>query len=322
MANQTNNNALIVALAKVLIAAAWADGELHPEEINVMKDLLFRLTRLNSRGGMQYTAVEWAQIEMYIEASVPPAERARLIQDLRAQIKTQADKDLVFQALEELASADGEVSPEDKAVIQEIREAIDGGGDDNGFFGGLSRLFGGSRQRRETALTNAPNREQYLDDFLNNKVYYGVRRRLDLGKQDAIDLPEEQMRRLAALGGVMARIAHVDLNVTDQEFDAMVEALQANWDLSPAEATFVAEVAVSEVAPTMDTVRLVRDVSSSVPPERADALLDILFAVAAADGYVTDAEMDAIYSIARSLGLSHRTFIDAKLRIPADQREG
>ena len=322
MATQTTNNALIVALAKVLIAAAWADGELDPEEVNVMKDLLFRLTRVNPRGGMQYTATQWAQIEMYIEAPVPPAERARLVQELRAQIRTQADKDLVFQALEELASADGEVSPEDRAVIQEIREAIEGGGNDNGFFGGLSRLFGGSRQRREAALSNAPNREQYLDDFLNNKVYYGVRRRLDLGEQAPIDLPEEQMRRLAALGGVMAKVAHVDRDVTDQEFDAMVDALQSNWDLSPEEAAFVAQVAVSEIAPTMDTVRLVRDVSSSVPPEKADALLDTLFAVAAADGFVTNEEMDVIYSIARSLGLSHRTFIDAKLRVPANQREG
>jgi tellurite resistance protein len=120
----------------------------------------------------------------------------------------------------------------------------------------------------------------------------------------------------------MAKIAQVNRTVTDQEFDAMVEALQSNWDLSPQEAAFVAQVAVSEIAPNMDTVRLVRDVSSSVPPEKADALLDTLFAVAAADGYVTDAEMDVIYSIARALGLSHRTFIDAKLRIPAEKREG
>jgi len=315
------NNALIVALAKVLIAAAWADGELDTKEINVMKDLLFRLTRMNNRSGMQYTATEWAQIEMYIEAPVTPAERARLIDDLRAHINTPADKQLVFDALDDLAHADGAVSPEDEAVIQEVRDSIDHM-DDGGFFNQLSQIFKGSRQRREATLVDAPNREQYLGDFINNKVYYGVRRRLDLGDQARIDLPDEQLRRLAALGGVMARVAQVDLNVTDQEFDSMVAALQGNWDLSREEATFVAEVAVSEVAPTMDTVRLVRDVSSSVPPDKADALLDTLFAVAAADGYVTSDEMDAIYSISRSLSLSHRNFIDAKLRIPADKREG
>lgn len=314
-----NNNALIIALAKVLMAAAWADGNLDTEEINIMKDLLFRLQRANNGNSMQYTAVEWAQIEMYIEAPIGPAERARLIDDLQALMETPADKQLVLNALDELVRADGVVSPADEVVVAEIRSAIDQV--DQGFFNQLSRLLTGPRQRRSTALADAPNREKFMDDFLNNKVYYGVVRRQELGEQAPINLTEEQMRRLAALGGVLARVAQVDMTVTEQEFVSIVESLRANWDLTEEEAIFVAEVAVAEVAPNMDTVRLVRDVSSVVTPDRVDALMDSLFAVAAADGFVTDDEMDAIYSISRALGLAHRRFIDAKLRIPADKRQ-
>lgn len=312
---------LIVALAKVLIAAAWADGELITEEVNIMKDLLFRLPRANSNNDNSfYTATEWAEIEMYLESPVLPEERARLIEDLSEAIQTPEDKAMVIDALDELIRADGIVSIEDDIVVGEIQTAID---DVNfGFFGQLSKLLAGPRQRRSQALADAPNREKYLDDFIHNKVYYGVRRRLDLGEGVDIDIDDLRLRRLSAVGGLLARVAQVDLPVTEDEVARIVELLQEYWYLEVAEAVFVAEVAISEVSPSMDTVRLVREIYSAVQPEQVPAFLDLLFAVALADGHVSSGEMDEIYEVSRSLGLAHRTFIDAKMKVPAELRDG
>jgi uncharacterized membrane protein YebE (DUF533 family) len=49
----------ILTLGKVIIAAAWADGEVAHDEMNCLKDLLFRLPGLTGR--------EWAMLEMYTE---------------------------------------------------------------------------------------------------------------------------------------------------------------------------------------------------------------------------------------------------------------
>ena len=68
---------LILTLAKVIVAAAWADGEMTLEEINSLKDLLFQLPHA---GGVQITGREWARLEMYIESPVGAAERARLVE--------------------------------------------------------------------------------------------------------------------------------------------------------------------------------------------------------------------------------------------------
>ncbi|MCB9160702.1 MAG: TerB family tellurite resistance protein [Caldilineaceae bacterium] len=313
------SGSLIVALAKVLIAAAWADNDLDVEEVNIMKDLLFRLPRSANDAQFAYTATEWAEIEMYLESPVTEAERARLIADLQHELHSPADRQLALQALDDLVHADGFVSAEDQAVVAEIREAIDG--IDFGFFGQLSRLLNGPRARRAEALAAAPNREIYLEDFIHNKVYYGVRRRLDLGEGVPIDIEDTRLRQLSAVGGLMARVAEVDLDVTDAEFDAIVAQLRHFWGLTQPEAVFVTEVALSEVSPTMDMLRLVRELYSSVQPEQVELFLDLLFAVAAADGFVSSAEMDVIYEIARSLGLPHKSFIDAKLKVPADQRD-
>ena len=49
-----DNRTRVLTLAKVLIAAAWADGTLTEEEKNSLKDLIFGL----STGGYQLTAQE------------------------------------------------------------------------------------------------------------------------------------------------------------------------------------------------------------------------------------------------------------------------
>jgi hypothetical protein len=65
---------MIMTLAKVIIAVAWADGEMTFEEVNCLKDLLFHLHGLDAR--------DWASLDIYIESPVGPDERERLLHEL------------------------------------------------------------------------------------------------------------------------------------------------------------------------------------------------------------------------------------------------
>jgi uncharacterized tellurite resistance protein B-like protein len=310
----TSDKNLILTLAKVIIAAAWADGEMTLEEINSLKDLLFRLPRA---GGTQLSGREWARLEMYIESPVGAAERARLVEELQAALQTPKDRALALSALEDLIQADGVVTDEERAVAEEIKTAVEAV--DLGMIGQLGRLIRGSVQRRSQAVADAPNREKYFEDFIKNKVYYAVRQRLNLGEVD-LDIPEGDLRKLSLAGGLMARVAHVDREVTEDEFDMMVHALQAGWDITREAAAFVAEVAVSEVGAELDYFRLTREFSTSITEDERVRFLDVLFAVADADGHVSHDEIEEIRRIARSLNLTHKQFIGAKLKIPRERR--
>ena len=118
----------------------------------------------------------------------------------------------------------------------------------------------------------------------------------------------------------MARVAHVDREVTEDEFDRMVHALQAGWDITPEAAAFVAEVAVSEASAELDFFRLTRQFFTSTTEVERVRFLDVLFAVADADGRVSYDEIEEIRRIARSLNLTHKQFIGAKLKIPRERR--
>jgi len=300
---------LILTLAKVIIAAAWADGTVAHDEINCLKDLLFRIPELNAR--------DWASLEIYIDSPISSEERERLLDELQMALSSRSDKDLALSALEDLIRADGEISTQEQAIAEEIKTAIKNAS--TGIVGGLGKLIRGPLQRRTEAVAAVSNREVFLDDFIKNKVFYGVRRRL--GENEVVlDLPEADLWRLCLSGGLMARVAHVDRDVKEGEFDAMAKALKENWQLPEEAADIVAEVAISAVAANMDYYRMAREFfNCTTEPERVQ-FLDVLFAVADGDGKVSHEETEQIRSIARHLKLTHKQFIDAKLKIPRARR--
>lgn len=298
-----------LTLGKVIIAAAWADGEVAHDEVNCLKDLLFRLPGLTGR--------EWAMLEMYIEAPVGAAERERLVEQLQNELRSSSDKSLALQSIDDMVLADGIVSEEEKAIVNEIKTQIESAS--VGVFSQLGRVVKNSIQRREIALSAAPNREEHFEDFIKNKVYYEVQRRLELDKT-SLDIDEDRLRKLSLAGGLMARVAHVDLEVTDDEYKAIANSLITEWGISTEEAVFVTEVAVSEIGPDMDYYRLSREFFTSTDREERAKFLNILFSIANADGFVTNEEIEEIRAIANSLRLTHRQFIDAKKTIPKDKR--
>jgi uncharacterized tellurite resistance protein B-like protein len=301
---------MILTLGKVIIAAAWADGEVSPEEVNSLKDLLFHLPGLTGR--------EWANLEMYIESPVGAAERERLVAQLTQQITSGSDKALALHALDGLISADGVITDQERVVVDEIKSEIQSAG--VGVFGALGKVIRGSVARRSEATSSAPNREEFFEDFIKNKVFYSLRLRL-AEKADAFDLPEEELRKLSLAGGLMARVAQVDREVTEGEIEAMVNALEGGWGISREHSAFVAEVAVAEVTPEMDYYRLTRQFFTTTSEDERVRFLDVLFSVAAADGYASNAEIEEIRSIASALKLTHQQFIDAKLKLPKESRE-
>jgi len=299
----------VMALAKVMIAAAWADGSINNDEMNSLKDLLFQLPEM--------TASDWAELDIYIETPIGDAERDRLVTDLQASLKSSQDKELALTMIDELVEADGEITADEQASVDEIKAAIK---DANvGVLGSMGNFLGSSVNRRSKAVTEAPNRELYMDDYVKNKVYYSVSRRLEL-EETGIDIPEAELRRLSLAGGLMARVAYVDHEVQEGEFDSMVSAIQNNWNLSDLEAALVAETAVSTITKGLDYYRLSRRFFESTTEDERVHFMDALFAVADGDSGVSYEEIEEIRTIATVLKLTHKQFIDAKLKISRERR--
>ncbi len=307
----SHRSELIMALGKVLIAAAWADHDLSLEEVNSLKDLLFHLPELS--------AAEWAELEIYLDSPVQEAERNRLLHEMQTQIRSRADRELAMQALDEMVHADGALPESEREVFEQVKNFIEEA--DTGLVKALGGLMDGALGRRGQAAGGFPNREAYLEDFVRNKVYYTVQRRLHSEEEvDDLSLPDEVLRRLCLAGGLMARVAHVDEEIDDDELGAMVDALREDWDLGEDQAAFVAGVAATEIADELDGYRLSREFYEATNRKARLGFLEALFHVAAADGEASHEEIEDIRRIARTMKLTHSEFIEAKLTLPRDRR--
>ncbi len=298
---------LAMALAKVIIAAAWADGELALEEINDLKRLLAELGQTS--GTFALTAEEWAELEIYLHSPVEAAERARLIADLRDLIVTSAERQLALNAIDRMLAVDRVLTPAEREVAREIHAALDH--DQQNLlaqFGRAFRLALGIRAR-------GPNREDLLAEFLRNRIYYSLHIRL--GQQiDELGIDHDELYALALAGGLLARVARVDDRVTPAERDQIVSILQEWWHLDHERATLVTEIALAETAASLDFFRLTKEFADSTTVERRERFLDALFAVALADGELSGAESAEISRITAAINLPHDRFVAARMRVP------
>jgi uncharacterized tellurite resistance protein B-like protein len=300
------NRKLIGTLAKVVAAAGWADRTLTSNEIENLKDLLFQFQRsvIDPR--------EDAMFEMYIKSPVHPAERERLVQELRETVWSEADKTSVLAALKRMVEADGHISGEEQEMLDHIQDSIESV--DTGLFGDLGRLVRGALQRRSKAVQNAPNREKYFEEFLRDKVYYEVRRRLDLIKSD-ITIPDQELRKLSLAGGMMAHVARVDQILLENEIETITSILERTWGLSREAAVFVMLCAIADVSQDFDYLRMTRQFTELTSPAERNQLMEVLFAVANADGHVSDEEMLEITYLADYFLLSSNRVEKAFLKV-------
>lgn len=309
---------LILTLAKVIIAAAWADGKIDEEEKNSLKDLLFQLPHVGHKQALQLSGREWEMLELYMASPIDDAERERLVGQLQGALRRPADKKLAIEALENMIKADGEVTAEETAVFNELKQAIESV--ELNIFSQFSWLVGESVRRRTRVVANAPNREAHFDDFIKNRVYYAVSQRLNV-EQSSLNIPEKNLRKLSLAGGLLAKVAHVDQVVNPEEYEAIVHALVTEWDVDRETAVFIAEVAVMSVSNTMDPYRMMRQFVQATTRMERIRFLDVLFAIAAADGLATFDEIEEIRTLSRGLNLTNPEFIDAKIKVPRQNRE-
>lgn len=299
----------IMDLARLTVAAAWADGELANDEINALKDLLFGLDHV--------TESDWKVLEMYMEHPVTDEERQELLQRVVEGIHTQNHKALVLQTMRALFEADGEVTAEEEAFLREVEGVVASAGGILSLFSKAMKSAMGQRKER----TEAVLREAEIEDYVENTIYYRLRREqeergLQVSQSDA------ELRKCCLAAGVMARVAHVDDEISEKEKAGIAAVLADAWKLDHQLALLIAELTCQEAARTLDAPRIAYNFfCCTTHPERQQFLV-LLFRVANACEGTSHDEIEEIRRIASVLKLGHEDFIAAKLTVPREERGG
>jgi uncharacterized tellurite resistance protein B-like protein len=129
-------------------------------------------------------------------------------------------------------------------------------------------------------------------------------------------LPSAQARHLAAFAYVLARVAHVDLEIDDAEAAEMRRIVGRLGGLDEGEARVVVEIARHEARRLGGTQNylVTREFRAHSTPQQRLELLECLFAVAAADGSISATESDETLAIAEELGFTRAEALGVRSR--------
>jgi uncharacterized tellurite resistance protein B-like protein len=278
-----------LALLKVLVAAAWADSRIGQSEVNYLKSLAKRFN---------LTDEDWLALQPYLEDPPTPKDIEALFEDLVYRIATPLGRDQVIHHLEEMLKADATITSDEHDFLEEYVSVLKQTSTAQLLAGRLKGLF---QKRPAVAVID-------LDEFVKNKVFFKLRRRI------GVEQVTPEMYRLCLLGGLMGVVAQADGEIAPAELQEIRHRLQSRGSFEQEALDTLMAIIEDESVRGLDRARLISDYTADLGFEERIDLLDLLFAVAVADGGLTHAELEELRGISAALHLSHRQYINAKLR--------
>jgi uncharacterized tellurite resistance protein B-like protein len=135
-----------------------------------------------------------------------------------------------------------------------------------------------------------------------------------VGKLD--QMAPEQARYIAAFAYILSRVARADMNISDAETREMENQLTRLSRLPAEQAVLVVQIAKTQATLFGGTENFLvtQEFNRMADLEQKLALLDCLFAVAAADNIISTAEEREIRLINDELQLTHNQFIAARYK--------
>jgi uncharacterized tellurite resistance protein B-like protein len=279
-----------LALLKVLLSAAWADSKLTQTEINYIKVLAKRFQLKDS---------DWLELEPYLEDPPSDSETKALFQDLLERFPTPAARAEVVTHLEAMMNADSQITAEEHDFLEQYSLILKHASTVELLVMRMKGLF--------VKTKTLPPLD--LEEFLNNKILFKLRRKL------GVESITPDMHRLCLLGGLMGIVAQADGVIDDREIDEIRRRLQVRGRFDAPALELLLTIIQEETVRGLDRARLVRDYTAGVSFDERVELLDLLFAVAAADDKLTHAELEELRGLSAAMLLSHKQYIDAKLRL-------
>ena len=297
-------SATLLALTKVLIGYAWEDGEVTPDELNLLKDITFRLPEVSR--------LDWRDLGIYWSTPISKAQLDRLAENLMAELETEEQKEAARAMLNAMVNADGTVTSRETTLLRDITRKIDR--NDPTLVDSLGDLLQSALPRRADQISDAPNREDYVADFMQNRVLRKLKDRYGDDIDQKLGLEADELRKLGLAGALMGRVAYADFDIDDSELATMSNILQKDWSLHEEHAAVVVDFAADAAGDQLDYFRVAREFFEATSYQERVDLLDVLFDIAHAHDGISQAETEEIERIGTALKIDNEDYDAARKR--------
>jgi uncharacterized tellurite resistance protein B-like protein len=287
-----------MALTKVLVAAAWADGRLENSERNRIKERML---------AFGFGPEELREIETLLEAPVSYSRCEELTRDLMSQLTTRQEREDALRQVEEVLRADGVLADEEREVLDGLRGIMDAMTSVDAF---MARITGVFRRVFTSRNPGAPPGE--LTEYLKNRVLTRLDDLSGGAWREAIDA--RSLNRHTLMGAVLGRVAQAEGGISGAEEARIREILASRCRLEPPLLDWTLQAVRESAEQQTDRQGLLAEFNRVSDSEERKALVDAAFAVAAADGVISSPELEELRLISNFLWLDPRECNAIRLR--------
>jgi len=128
--------------------------------------------------------------------------------------------------------------------------------------------------------------------------------------------PPQDAKYIAAFAYLLGRVAHSDLEISEEETREMEKIVRELAHLPEDQAILIIQIAKSQntLFGATENYLVSREFKKMSTPQQRLDLLDCLFAVAGADDHIALNEEDEIRKIATEFGISHQELIQVRFQ--------
>lgn len=277
-------------MVKLLVAAAWADGRIQPEEITCLQQLIKRMPSLNEE--------DWKLFNIYLAEPIEETERQLLLREFKASLSNEEDRQLALEFLGCLIRADGKVTQQEKKIVEQMSKVIKSA--DLTPEGRMDMLL----KRAEAGQTPADImlRQQQVDELFGKGIFRSIAAKIPDGPA-ILKLPVNEYRKMALTGSLLAQVIFDGRDVSDTKLAVMQDVLRTQWNLAREKTAFVAAVAQSPMMLELDLKLLGHKFHEYTAKEERLSFLEIITKVMMGGGTIREADIDEVKSIATHIKL-------------------
>ncbi|MBD3160671.1 MAG: hypothetical protein GF346_00885 [Candidatus Eisenbacteria bacterium] len=283
-----------VGLLKILIAAAWADGELSAEEQETIRKIERDLDLPES---------EQVALDRLFEEPLGLEEAEEMARDLIPSLSAE-ERDDWMRRIDRVVRSDAEVDPRERRLLEGLEEAIREADAGPSLLARIRGLFRSDRAAK-------PERTE-------SGVVRKILQRMP-AEAKSRERGGDRFEYATLFGALLYRVAFADGAFTDDEAARLRTLLTGTFAFDEDESQRIVDVIESKAAEDLDRQRLCATFNRVTDMEGRMRLLGCLFIVSEADGEISDAELREMRLIANYLWIGAREFHRVRTRYGPDE---
>ena len=282
----THERYVQILFFKLLMIAAYSDGSVDDDELDVIKDYAFENC---------LTEQEWREINFFQQQKPTNEEIDKLQDEIVSELHSKLQKKELLRAIRDIVESDGIIKPEEKHIIESLEKKIKKS----------SLSFASSIIKKISNANKESKVHETAKKFSRNPIAPLLQKSNTITDSDKIEV-------ISATLGLAIAIIHTDMEFHEKEKEVFIEIVKELCYVDSNKAHELGDQMLQIPDTYFEIAHLARILTEKISREERKEIMKILFRVAMADSVYDAYEDKYLRIINNSLLLEHKDFISVR----------